>query len=254
MKSAREIAARAVCMGVIEFRARFEGIRLAGDAGAAAAESTEMIAGVTDWLGDAGLSSSLLPEERGLLALKPNSWSRKILEALSDAMLPESIGVMFAGMNLIGAIPPYDQLFDGESLLRTLPFLSDSPFAKGPGMPAREEWEAMATGVTQADEGAIAAAERIAALWWWRAVSESLVRAGKMPRTQLAGILRDGAARARELDIPFADGDFVVFGKPYEKLAPPEHRAVSAVTEGRVRGLRWMLDGDVPWDAVSMDS
>jgi len=253
VKSAREIAARAVCMGVIEFRARFEGIRLAGDA-IAATETTEMIAGVTGWLGDAGLSSSLLPEERGLLALKPNTWDRTVLEALSGAMLPESIGMLFAGMNLIGAIPPYDQLFDAESLLRTLPFLSDSPFVKGPGMPPREEWEAMAAGVTRADEAAIATAEAIAGLWWWRAVSESLARGNDLPRAELVTIMRNCEARSRELDIPFADGDFVVFGKPYEKLTPPEHRAVSAVAEARVRGLRWMLDGDVPWDAVSMDS
>lgn len=253
MKSARDIAARAVCMGVIEFRARFEGARLA-DAASAPAEATEMIAGVTAWLNDAGLSSSLLAQERAILGLEPNTWDRKILEALSGAMLPESIGALFAGMNLIGAIPPYDRMFDAESLLRTLPFLSDSPFVKSPGMPPRDEWEAMATGVGRADEAAIAAAEGIAGLWWWRAVSESLVRAGKMPRAQLAGILRDGEARSRKLEIPFGDGDFVVFGKPYGALTPPEQRAVSAVTEARIRGLRWMLDGDVTWDAVSMDS
>jgi hypothetical protein len=119
-----------------------------------------MIAGVTAWLNDAGLSSSLLAQERAILGLEPNTWDRKILEALSGAMLPESIGALFAGMNLIGAIPPYDRMFDAESLLRTLPFLSDSPFVKSPGMPPRDEWEAMATDVGRADEAAIAGGRR----------------------------------------------------------------------------------------------
>jgi len=134
VKTPREIAARAVCMSVMTFRSRFEGVRFAGDA-RATQEAAEMIAGVTDWLSEAGLSPSLIAAEADLLKLTPNSWERKALVAIGEAMLPESIGVLFAGLNLVSEIPPYDRGADAEPLLRTLPFLSDSPFVTRPGMP-----------------------------------------------------------------------------------------------------------------------
>ena len=253
VKTPREIAARAVCMGVMTFRSRFEGVRFAGDA-AATQEAAEMIAGVTGWLFDAGLSPSLIKAEADLLKLKPNSWERPVLVAIGEAMVPESIGVLLAGLNLVSEIPPYDRAADAEPLLRMLPFLSDSPFVTRPGMPPREEWEAMATGVTPAAAAEIAGAESVAGLYWWRAVSESLVRAGKMPRARVAEILRDGEARARVLEIPYVKGDFKAFGKPYATLTADEHKAASMIAEARVRAFRWLLDDDVPWDAVPMDS
>ena len=103
----------------------------------------------------------------------------------------------------------------------------------------------MAKSVTAVDAAQIAIVEGIASLWWWRAVSESLVRAGRMPRAQLAGILRDGEARCHQLEIPFADGDFTAFRKPYSRLSSDEHGATSAIAEARVRAFRWMLDDRV---------
>ena len=91
-------------MGVMTFRSRFEGVRFAGDT-AATQEAAEMIAGVTDWLSDAGLSSSLIDAEADLLKLRPNSWEREALVAIGEAMLPESIGVLFAGLNLVSEVP-----------------------------------------------------------------------------------------------------------------------------------------------------
>jgi len=85
-------------------------------------------------------------------------------------------------------------------------------------------------------------------------VSESLVRAGTTTRAQLAGILRDGEARARALDIPYASGDFKAFGKPYATLTAEEHKAASMIAEARVRAFRWLLNDAVAWDGVSMDS
>jgi hypothetical protein len=213
-------------------------VRFAGDA-AATQEAAEMIAGVTGWLFDAGLSPSLIKAEADLLKLKPNSWERPVLVAIGEAMVPESIGVLLAGLNLVSEIPPYDRAADAEPLLR---------------MPPREEWEAMATGVTPAAAAEIAGAESVAGLYWWRAVSESLVRAGKMPRARVAEILRDGEARARVLEIPYVKGDFKAFGKPYATLTADEHKAASMIAEARVRAFRWLLDDDVPWDAVPMDS
>jgi len=250
LKSAREIAARAVCLGVMEFRSRFEGVRFGKDA-SATQEAAEMIAGATGWLVDAGLSSSLLEAERVLLASEPHSWERDVLSALGDAMIPESIAALFAGINLVTAIPPYDQRADAEPLLRLLPFLSDSPFVTRAGMHPREEWEAMAAQISTADERTIVAAERVAGLWWWRAVSESLVLAGKLPRAELDAVLRDGEARSRAAGIPFMRGDFVAFGQPYAKLRPILHKAVSTLAEARVRAFRWMLGGGA-WDEVEM--
>ncbi len=252
MRTAAEIAARAVCLGVINFRARFEGVRFAGDA-SAATETVEMIAGVTSWLFDAGLPPSLIDAEAAMLRLPPNSWDRAILVTLGDAILPESIGVLLASLKLAPAPPPYDRRYDAEPLLRLLPFLSDSPFVTRAGMLAYEEWTAMATAVTAAPVADVTRGGRVAGLWWWRAVSESLVRANKIERRELTGILRDGAPTSRSFGILIADDDFTAFGKPYAALTANEHRAVSAIAEARVRAFRWML-GTTAWDKVPMDS
>jgi hypothetical protein len=239
-------------MGVINFRAGFEGVRFADDAGAHP-ETVEMIAGLTSWLFNAGLSSSLIARERSLLQIRPNGWERDILEALGDAIVPESIGVLLSGVKLAPEPPPYDRRYDAEPLLRLLPFLSDSPFVTHPGMPAREEWTAMATGVTAAPVSDVARGGRVAGLWWWRAVNESLVRLGKAERRRLVATLRDSAATSRTLGIPITDDDFSAFAKPYSALTTDEHRAVSAIAGARVRAFRWML-GSAAWDEVSMDA
>ena len=173
--------------------------------------------------------------------------------ALGDALLSESIGVLLAGLKLASEPPPYDRCYDAEPLLRLLPFLSDSPFVTRPGMPAKEEWTAMATGVVAALAADVTRGGRVAGLWWWRAVSESLVRDGTLERSRVAGILREGAATSRGLGIPWAGDDFSAFGKPYATLTATEHRAVSAIAEARVRAYRWML-GATAWDEVPMDS
>ena len=111
----------------------------------------------------------------------------------------------------------------------------------------------MATSVSRAPDADVARGAQIAGLWWWRAVSESLVRAGTLPRDRMAGVLRDGAAATRALGIPHAGGDFAAFGKPYAALTAHEHKAVSVIAEARVRAFRWM-QGDVAWDEVAMDS
>jgi hypothetical protein len=234
MRTAADIAARAVCLGVVSFRARFEGVRFGNDA-RAAEQAAGMIAGVTNWFNDAGLSSALIGPEQALLELPPNNWARPVLHAIAEAMLEESIAVLFAGLNLVAALPAYDSRVDGEELLRLLPFLSDSPFVTHHGMDPREEWMVMATSVSRAPDGDVERGAQIAGAWWWRAVSESLVRAGKLPRAQLAG------------------DDFAAFGKPYEKLSADEHKAASVIAEARIRAFRWM-QGDVAWDEVAMDS
>jgi hypothetical protein len=254
VKTAADIAARAVCMGVVCFRARFEEIRFAASAGESP-DADEMIAGVTSWLFDAGLAPALLGAEAALLRLKPNSWDREMVETLGDALLPESIGVLLACLNLVEERPPYDGRYDAEPLLRLLPFLSDSPFVTVPGMSPAEEWEAMAKGVHRAPDADIERRAGAANLWWWRAVSESLVRRGSIERRKLTGILRDGAAKSRSLGIPYADDgdDFKAFSKPYAALTAEEHRAVSAIAEARVRAYRF-VQSDIPWDKVPMDS
>jgi len=254
MKTAADIAARAVCMGVVSFRARFEGIRFAAGAGDTP-DADEMIAGVTSWLFDAGLAPALLSTEAAMLRLKPNSWEREILEALGDALLPESIGVLLACLNLVEERPPYDGRYDAEPLLRLLPFVSDSPFVTAPGMSPAEEWAAMAEGVRRAPDADVERRAGAANLWWWRSVSESLVRRGTIERRKLTAILRDGAAKSRSFGIPYGDDgdDFKAFNKPYSSLTADEHRAVSAIAAARVRAYRF-VQGDVPWDAVPMDS
>jgi len=252
MRTAADIAARAVCLGVLTFRARFEGMRF-GDDPRAEEQAAGMITGVTRWFHGAGLSQALIAPEHALFELPPNSWERPILQALAEAMIEESIAALFAGLNLVAALPAYDSSVDADELLRLLPFLSDSPFVTHHGMDPNEEWNVMATSVSRATDADVARGAEIAGLWWWRAVSESLVRGGTLPRGRLAEVLRDGAATTRALGIPCAGDDFTAFGKPFAALTPAEHKAVSVIAEARVRAFRWM-QGDVAWDDVAMDS
>jgi hypothetical protein len=252
MRTAADIAARAVCLGVLTFRARFEGVRFGADS-RAAEQAAGMIAGVTNWFRDAGLAPSLIAPEQALLDLPPNNWERAVLHAIGAALIEESIAVLFAGLNLVAALPAYDSRVDSEELLRLLPFLSDSPFVTHHGMDPREEWTVMATSVSRAPDADLARGEQVAELWWWRVVSESLVRGGTLPRARVAGVLRDGAPTGRGLGIAYAGDDFAAFGKPYAALTDDEHRAVSVIAEARVRAFRWM-QGDVAWDEVAMDS
>jgi len=237
---------------VLTFRARFEGVRF-GDDARAAEQAAGMIAGITNWFRGAGLSTALIAPEAALLDLPPNHWERPVLQALAEAMIEESIAVLFAGLNLVAALPAYDSRVDGEELLRLLPFLSDSPFVTHHGMDPREEWTAMATSVSRAPDADITRGAQIAGLWWWRAVSESLVRAGTLARARLDSVLREGAATSHALGILLAGDDFSAFGKPYARLSPDEHKAVSVIAEARVRAFRWM-QSDVAWDEVAMDS
>ena len=253
MRTAADIAARAVCLGVLTFRARFEGMRFGDDDPRAQEQAAGMITGVNNWFRGAGLSQALIAPEQALFELPPNSWQRQILQALAEAMIEESIAVLFAGLNLVAALPAYDSRVDADELLRLLPFLSDSPFVTHHGMDPREEWTVMATSVSRAPDAEVARGADIAGLWWWRAVSESLVRAGALPRARVAGVLRDGAGAGRALGIPYAGDDFAAFGKPYATLTADEHKAVSVIAEARVRAYRWM-QGDVAWDEVGMDS
>ncbi|HEY7376873.1 MAG TPA: hypothetical protein VIF57_32240 [Polyangia bacterium] len=252
MRTAADIAARAVCLGVLTFRARFEGVRFDSD-GRAAEQAAGMIAGVTNWFRDAGLAPALIAPEQALFDLPPNNWERAVLHAIGAALIEESIAVLFAGLNLVAALPAYDSRVDSEELLRLLPFLSDSPFVTHHGMDPREEWTVMATSVSRAPDANLARGEQVAELWWWRVVSESLVRAGTVPRARVAAVLRDGAPTGRGLGIGYAGDDFAAFGKPYAELTDDEHRAVSVIAEARVRAFRWM-QGDVAWDEVAMDS
>jgi hypothetical protein len=254
MRTAADIAARAVCLGVLTFRARFESLRFGDGAEAGAAEQAAgMIAGVGKWFHGAGLAPALISPELALLELPPNNWERPVLEAIAEAMIEESIAVLFAGLNLVASLPAYDSRVDADEMLRLLPFLSDSPFVTHHGMDPREEWTVMATSVSRAPDADIARGAHIAGLWWWRAVSEALVRGGELPRPRLAAILRDGAAAGRALGICYAGDDFSAFGKPYATLSDDEHRAAAVIAEARVRAFRWM-QGDVDWDEVAMDS
>ena len=151
--------------------------------------------------------------------------------------------MLLACLNLVEERPPYDGRYDAEPLLRLLPFISDSPFVTVPGMSPAEEWAAMAKGVHRAPDADIERRAGAANLWWWRAVSESLVRRGSIERRKLTGILRDGAAKSRSLGIPYTDDgdDFKAFSKtPYAALTAEEHRAVSAIAEARVRAYRFV--------------
>jgi hypothetical protein len=167
-------------------------------------------------------------------------------------MLPESIAMLFAGINLVTTIPPYDARTDAEPLLHILPFLSHSPFVTRAGMHPRAEWEAMAAQVTTAPEATVVRAEAVAAPGGGAppanpGCARASCRAINSTRSCAT------ARRARALAIPFLRGDFVAFGRPCAALTPLLQTAVSTLTEARVRALRWML-GDAPWDAVAMGS
>jgi hypothetical protein len=254
MKTSRETAARAICLGAIDFRARFEGVRFADQVEAGELDNARcMVEGVTSWVRDSGVWSFLIAPERALLSVEAMTWERYIVEDVQRARLTESVGTLLGMLNMFRAMPAYDDRFDAQQVLHLLPFLSDSPFVTRKDMPPDEEWESMAGSVTLVVPEGIAFEEACAGLWWWRAVSESLVRSGRMTREKLDQILAEGAPHSRRFGVELTDNDFTVFGKGYRHVDTREHAYASAIAEARLRALRWIL-GDVAWDEVPMDS
>ena len=253
MKTKEEAVDRALVLGVLEFRARFEGAR-AGHGEAYDAETARaMAAGATDWLRDSGAIRAA-GAERGIFGQAPLSWSREVVVAVQHAGIAESLASILFALAVIDSMPAYDEPADGEALVRKLPFLSDSPFVTREGMSAVEERSSMLAAVKLLPEARIEREEQRASLHLWRARSRSLVRDGVLPRERLEAILAKGAERSRELGIRVdGRGDLIAFGTSYAKLDDEQFAVCSLVAEARVRALRWLLSGE-SWTTVDMSS
>ena len=252
-RSKQEVVDRAIVLGVVSFRARFEGTRFAAS-GYDAESAKNMAAGVTDWLRDAGRWAALAAPERVMLERPPLTWDKHDTLAIQDAGLDESTGTLLFCLGVLDVLPAYDRTFDSETLLRLLPFMSDSPFVTREGMPPRDEYASMLASVQLLPQMMIEKEEQRAGAYWWRARSHSLVHSGTIARKELTTILRDGADHSRALGIGVdSEGEFLAFGAPFASLSREDFASCSRIAESRLRALRWLLS-EASWLDVDMSS
>ncbi|MFO0677040.1 MAG: hypothetical protein U0169_10915 [Polyangiaceae bacterium] len=253
-KTPAQLVDRALILGVLAFRSRFEGARLVGGANFDSDMAAAMASGVTDWLRDAGVGEALVAEERALLAQPALTWTRNVVVVLQAAGLEESLGAILFALGALDRLPSYDSPTDHEHVVRILPFLSDSPFVTREGMAPREEYMSMRNGVTPIARARIEEEERRAGLWFWRARSRSLVSAGHLERAELEVILAQGASASRALTIPVDErGEFLAEGTRYADLDDRRFARCSMIAEARLRALRWTLS-DASWTDVDMST
>lgn len=251
MQTRQQAVDRAIVLGILAFRSLFEGAAHAP--GGPRDDAEAMAAGVTDWLRDAGLWRALVGPERAMLELPPLSWGRERTLTIQRAGLEESIVALLWSLRVI-ELPAFDQSVDADALLRRLPFMSDSPFVTREGMAPREEYASMVAAVELHPRELIQGAQGAASLYFWRARSHALVRAGRLERSRLEDVLREGAPRSRELGLPVDPaGEFLVFGTRYADLDDARFARCSLIAESRTRALRWLC-GDGSWIDVDMST
>ena len=243
--SPRDVAGRAIALGLFGFRGRFETVlaETQGDL----TEALQMIVGAMDWAEESGAKAFCTPTEAQLFGLPASSWMDPTLRNLSR-WHEESLGSLLWALELVDA-KGYDELFDGEALFRTLPFLSDSPFVTRDDMAPREEVEAMLGAVSLRSAAAIETERQLAEIWLWRARTKQLMDEGR----NLGAVLEEVAEKAGATDrIATQDGDFVAFGKPYKQLSPQEYVVASSIATARLRALNWVCRHSEDWDDVPL--
>src|SRR5262245_2964368 len=111
-KTSDEAVDRSLVLGILAFRARFEGTRHSLRPAFDPSDAQAMVAGVTAWVREAGLGGALLDAELAALEMPPMTWSRDLTVAIQGAALEESIGALLFALQVVPNLPAYDREID----------------------------------------------------------------------------------------------------------------------------------------------
>lgn len=235
-----EAARRALCLGALVMRSKFESI-VRSTTPQMLAVHEELSTHLNMWLADAGLIASQSTREKPLISKALGSWNRQ--ELIDSGWRANSLGVILWALSLFDEMPPWDRQFTPQETIRTLNlFAPIGAFLEKARLRSDDEIDRM---------------RGLAALWHWRADAKRRAEAcDPQEAKQLADETKRAAAEADERgDIPeLIDGDFPAFGKSYADLSPEEYSEANSIAVERHHALNWLCGYSADWDLVPTDS
>ncbi|MHB8858610.1 MAG: DUF4272 domain-containing protein [Thermoleophilia bacterium] len=236
-----EAARRALCLGALVMRSKFESIVISSSPQMFAVHE-ELATHLNMWLADAGLIASQSTREKPLISKALGSWSRQ--ELIDAAWRANSLGVILWALSQFDELPPWDCQFTPQETISPLNlFAPIGPFMEKAKLRPGNEIDNM---------------RAVAALWHWRANTRRLQdQAGDSGEIEkLAGEVREAAAAAfNRGELPeLIGGDFPAFGKAFGDISVDEFNEANSIAVERHYALNWLCGYAADWDAVPTDS
>lgn len=236
-----ETARRALCLGALVMRGKFESIAASGSPHMVTVHE-ELATQLNIWLADEGLISSQSTLEKPLVSKALGSWSRQ--ENIDVAWRANSLGVILWALSIFEEMPLWDKQFTPQETIKPLNLFAPTK-----------------TFLEKADlrpDAEIEKARDLAELWHWRARTRRLQEDGIEPEdgSDLTQTVHTAAAAAYQNgDIPEPiDGDFPVFGKAYAELSQDEYVVATSIAVERHYALNWLCGYASDWDCVPTDT
>jgi hypothetical protein len=235
-----ETARRALCLGALVMRGKFETIAASG--------SPELITGhegmatqLNIWLADEGLISSQSTMEKPLVSKALGTWSRR--ETIDAAWRANSLGVILWALSQFEELPEWDMQFTPQETIKPLNLFAPT--------------KTFLNKACLRPEAEVEKARDLAELWHWRARVWRTQQQGPLSKSgaDLQKAVSAAAAEAFEKNhIPdLIDGDFPMFGKAYSALTPEEHAEANSISIERHYALNWLCGYSEDWDAVPIE-
>ncbi len=251
-----EAARRALCLGALVMRGKFESIATSGSPEMMAVHE-ELSTQLNMWIADEGLIPAQTSFEMPAVCKALGSWTDA--ELATAGWRANSLGVILWALSQFDELPHWDIQFTPQETIKTLNLFS----------PIQAFLDKVS--LRPADE--IEHARRVAELWQWRAQVRSLEDwgadsgPGEGAGTRPAG----GAGRGREKadekvhqvaadalkrgDVAeLIDGDLPLFGKSYSALSKDEFSEAASIARERLHALNWLCGFASDWDAVPTEA
>ncbi|MHB8793049.1 MAG: DUF4272 domain-containing protein [Thermoleophilia bacterium] len=236
-----ETARRALCLGALVMRGKFESIAASGSPHMATMHE-ELATQLNIWLADEGLISSQSTLEKPLVSKALGSWSRQ--ENIDVPWRANSLGVILWALSQFEELPPWDTQLTPQETIKPLNLFA--PTKTFLGM------------VSLRPDAEVEKARDLAELWHWRARTRRLQEDGIEPEdgSDLMEIVRSAAAAAHKNgDIPEpVNGDFPAFGKAFAELSQDEYNVATSIAVERHYALNWLCGYSRDWDCVPTDT
>jgi hypothetical protein len=191
-----------------------------------------------NWIDREQVKAHLSAREAAMLAPPLGAWDERAISAVSWAV--EGAGTLLWAVQAVPGIPPYDQMFELESVIPDMNVFQDPrPFLERLQLRAADEIER---------------ARDVAEVWHWRARTHELQkRSGLAPAPQnlqnaLNRAIGAGAFAAAQ------SYDFPAFDKPYRELDVDELGFCSTLARERHHALNWLSGRSADWDDLRADT
>jgi Domain of unknown function (DUF4272) len=252
LRSADEVATRLQCLAAVVTRAVAEDLEekhetLPGYVTFTGGAPHDAPSGIRRWLDKEGLTLSLSPIERDLIAKPISTWTRQ--ERLDGWWRREALMVLEWSLRIVEPMPPADTRVAMEDLLEGSWLFQDSAeFRKIMSLRSPDD---------------VSKEREIAEFWLWRVRTTQLLRYSddeltehKLSREKLGTIVEHAAATGDKNGwFRSIDGDFPAFGKPFHDLGDVEWDIMKSICTERLYGLNWVcsIDG-LDWDHVETNT